>query len=1032
MPILLSRAPLFLVRAASCGLVAFLGLGLWLSAATLRAQGVATTDPLTPAEELAKFHVPPGFEVQLVVSEPAIHKPMNFTFDSRGRLLVTDTVEYPFPAKPGQPMRDTVKVVTIDERDGHATGVTTLVDGLNIPLGIAPVPGGTLVYGIPTICRYSDVGSDGKAQKREEFYSTFGMDDTHGMANSFTRWLDGWVYACHGFKNSSKVQGADTQPISMNSGNTFRMRVDGSHVEQHTWGQVNPFGLCFDPLGNLYSADCHTLPIYQLLRGAYYPSFGKADDGLGFGPTMMAHSHGSSGIGGVAYYAATQFPPAYRDTLFVGNVVTGKVNHDKLESHGSTYKALEQPDFMTCDDPWFHPVYLQVGPDGALYVGDFYNRIIGHYEVPLTHPGRDRERGRIWRVVYTGRGVKDAPATKPASSPGDIDQAPLERLLVLLGHENLTVRTLATHEIVDRIGRAAVGPLNVLLQTGGTNAWQRAHGLWALERLDRLAGPVARRMADDPDRLVRTHIMKCLAERSSWDTDTIELVREKLADSDSFVRRAAVDALARHPHTDNVPLLLAVWSSAPVDDTHLVYTVRMALRDQLRSPTAYKQLARLIESDKQVRERLANVSRGVPTEAAAEFLFASLEGDAQLPERAAALSHVIRYVAADRLPAAFTFAVAARGASADEQRQLVREVRKAAQARGVKLSDDVAAWSSDVARGLLAGTSEADVRAGLELVREVTGLPLYRECRELAALDSKFPAARQAALEACQAIDAAQTIALLDAVVKNTAEPLVLRQFAAQLLARSNTEETRSILARELVTAPESLAQSLAQNLAQTDQGAAALLALVEAGKASPRLLQHRVIATMLANRKVPDAARRIEVLTAKLPPIDAAVKQLIDARRKLVIAGQPDLPAGQAAFKKNCASCHRIGEEGARVGPTLDGVGVRGIERLLEDVLDPNRNVDQAFRTTQIVTAAGTIVSGLVLREEGAVVVLADNQGKEVRVPSAEIEQRSVGSLSLMPGNLAQVIPEPEFVQLVHYLMSQRQKPAEKDAAGK
>ena len=175
----------------------------------------------------------------------------------------------------------------------------------------------------------------------------------------------------------------------MNSGNTFRWRLDGSHLEYFTHGQVNPFGLTFDPLGNLYSADCHSMPVYMLLRGAYYPSFGKAHDGLGFGPTMISHSHGSTGIGGIAYSAAEQFPSEYRDTVLIGNPVTGRVNHDRLETHGSTRIAIEQPDFVTCDDPWFRPVNLQVGPDGALYIADFYNRIIGHYEVPLDHPGRD-------------------------------------------------------------------------------------------------------------------------------------------------------------------------------------------------------------------------------------------------------------------------------------------------------------------------------------------------------------------------------------------------------------------------------------------------------------------------------------------------------------------------------------------------------------------------------------------------------------------------------------------------------------------
>ena len=211
----------------------------------------------------------------------------------------------------------------------------------------------------------------------------------------------------------SEVQGKDHKPIHMQSGNTYRMRPDGSHAEYFTHGQVNPFGLAFDPLGNLYSADCHSRPVYQLIRGAWYPSFGKPDDGLGFGPDMVTHDHGSTGIGGISFYAADQFPEAYRGTVFVGNVVTNRINHDRIEWHGSSPKGIEQPDFVWSEDNWFRPVDIELGPDGALYIADFYNRIIGHYEVPLTHPGRDRERGRIWRIVYKGTDGKPAPAPVP-------------------------------------------------------------------------------------------------------------------------------------------------------------------------------------------------------------------------------------------------------------------------------------------------------------------------------------------------------------------------------------------------------------------------------------------------------------------------------------------------------------------------------------------------------------------------------------------------------------------------------------------
>jgi putative heme-binding domain-containing protein len=118
---------------------------------------------------------------------------------------------------------------------------------------------------------------------------------------------------------------------------------------------------------------------------------------------------------------------------------------------------------------------------------------------------------------------------------------------------------------------------------------------------------------------------------------------------------------------------------------------------------------------------------------------------------------------------------------------------------------------------------------------------------------------------------------------------------------------------------------------------------------------------------------------------------------------------------------------KGARIGPQLDGIGVRGLDRLLEDILDPNRNVDQAFRLTTLELKKGQQVSGLLLREEGQVLVLADPQGKEVRVPRAEVEERSVSQMSPMPANFADQIPEPDFYQLLAYLLHQQPPRTEK-----
>ena len=149
----------------------------------------------------------------------------------------------------------------------------------------------------------------------------------------------------------------------------------------------------------------------------------------------------------------TSFRKPYRGTVFVGNVVTNRINHDRIEWHGSSPKGIEQPDFVWSEDNWFRPVDIELGPDGALYVADFYNRIIGHYEVPLTHPGRDRERGRIWRIVYKGTDGKPAPAPdRRPIGPSRRSRSWSPTWLI----PTWSVRISAANQLVDRGGEPAI------------------------------------------------------------------------------------------------------------------------------------------------------------------------------------------------------------------------------------------------------------------------------------------------------------------------------------------------------------------------------------------------------------------------------------------------------------------------------------------------------------------------------------------------------------------------------------------------
>lgn len=971
------------------------------------APNVVTAPPRSPDDERKAFRLPPGFEAQLVAADPDIQKPMNLAFDHQGRLWVTDTIEYPWPVKPGEKGRDTVKVLEDFGPDGKARKITTFADGLNIPIGLLPLPGSppsAMVYTIPHVLRITDGG------KREPLYGTYGFRDTHGMTSAFTHSFDGWVYACHGFANDSALKGKAGQPVRMNSGNTYRMRPDGSALEQHTWGQVNPFGLALDPLGNLFSADCHSQPIYQLLRGGFYPSFGKAHDGLGFAPAMITGFKGSTAIAGIECYAADNFPKDYQGSFYVGDVMTNQLIRFELTYDGTTPRAKVVP-FLDSDDQWFRPVDVKLGPDGALYIADFYNSIIGHYEVPLTHPARDRKRGRIWRIVYTGKDHKGTPAPR-----ADFGKATVEELLGDLSHPNLTVRLMATNQLAHR-GTDAVkaAPAKALEEAAQRNAFSAAHLLWVRHRLGLLAPEHLRAAATHREEIVRVHACRVLSEIGEWKNDEAKLATAALEDASPNVRRAAADALGRHPAPAHLAPLLKLRKAVPATDTHLMHVVRMALRNQLKQADAWdhvKEEARLI----------ADVATGVPTPEAAAWLVKHIGAEkSSLGELEQFVHHAARHGGSETLGKLASLCAESESKNLPHQAALVRAATRGVQERGIVMGGNLKKWADGVADRLLDSTNAGERNLGADLIGQARLTAHQPRLATLATGKETPDHLRLAAMRSLVALDGVRNAGPLGAILMDATLPVPAREEAATLLARVNQPATREKLAAALPATEARLQTSIAARLALSREGGELLLRAVESGKASARLLQERSVTTQLEARGIPDLAARLKKLTAGLPPADAKLAALLKARSAGFRAAKPDVKQGAAVFEKHCAACHQIGGKGAKVGPQLDGIGLRGLERLLEDTLDPNRNVDQAFRTTHLRTKKGQLVQGLLLRQDGAVLVLADSQGKEQRVNEADVEERTVSNLSAMPANVTELVPEADFYHLMAYLLAQR-----------
>lgn len=1200
------------------------------------ARGVRTTDPLTPTEQRTKFSLPPGFEIQLVAAEPDINKPMNLAFDAAGRLWVTTSIEYPWAAPTNAPGRDRLMIFEDFAPDGRARKVTEFAGGLNIPIGIYPFrspssvgrgsgrapastdaagPAGAsphpetwkaIVWSIPHIWLFEDTDGDGKADQRTPLYGPFDYTrDTHGNQASFTRGFDGWLYATHGFNNDSRFTGPDRTPHHFNSGNTYRMRVEGTRLEQHTWGQVNPYGLTWDERGNLYSSDCHSAPIYQLLAGGWYPSFGKPHDGLGFAPTMMEHAHGSTAIDGALYYSDDLWPDEYKDNFFIGNVMTSRLNRDRIKFVGSTPRAVEQPDFVTTTDPWFRPVHNILGPDGALYIADFYNRIIGHYEVPLTHPGRDRERGRIWRVVYTGDRAKQraagslpadqrlagslpagasSPYLRPAALPNDLDG-----LINELGSPNLTRRLLAMSEIQDRFGDSAANILKQRLNRV-SDSRQALHLAWMLDRLGKLDTQQLGSELRHNDSLRRSHAFRMLTERgfssrsepgSSGTLPTRESAAARRAalqglnDTDALVRRCAAEALGAWRDAENVQPLLEAIATADREDTHLVYVLRKALRDQLNDDAIFREVAGRQLSARDARA-ISDVAVAVKSEPAGSFLIKhrqSFADDTDLSRRA--LQHAANYAppaALDELAAAIQRDSAG---DLDFQLTLFRAIRDGFVRRGVELSPVLKTWAGKHSLQLLDSvTGSADwanepiddmanpanpwgfnervqadtgqparlldsiVRGepltgrlmsrpftappqlkfflaghdgypdkpaqGKNLVQlrdattgEVLAIarPPRADAAQAITWDLSAYVGKQVRLEAVDADNAAAyawlafgrfepevvafptvapatvverqiAAAELALVVGNLADnkPLaeklfrLARETSADVTARAGAwkamnpyeasvadlvldrqvpfgwkvkimdaasfggiDRIQALREQIIKEAPQRVQTRMVMFSLRSVEDALALVTAMESGIVSPSLLRDQPLLGKLNNVGTPEVRERAQQLIATLPDADATIQRLIDQRRRDFASATPDKAQGQQLYTLLCAVCHQLGGQGTLVGPQLDGIGNRGVERLLEDILDPNRNVDHAFATTTLVLKNGDVESGLFRREEGAVLVLANAAGQEFTIPKADVAGRRESNISLMPANFGEALTVEQLNDLLGYVLDQK-----------
>jgi putative membrane-bound dehydrogenase-like protein len=529
----------------------------------------AVTDgPRTPEEQRHAFKLPPGFEMELVAAESAgLGKFIAVAWDASMRLWTMTALEYPVDANENKSASDALfarggrdRVVVFDDVYGADVGAAAkpriFADGLVMPLGVQPYRDGAFVQYGADIRFYRDSDGDGRADRHEVVLTGFGTQDSHLFPHQFLRQPGGGMFVAQGLFNYSTVRRPNGQSfadgsteVDFNQCKLAVMALDGTRFEAVTAGPNNIWGLTTSREGEtfLQEANDQGYPVIPYAAGIHVRT-GSKDRLRPYQPLMRAPlgppQMGGTGLSGLALaedgdglFRNVGQPAAATDKVFfLANPITGTVQVVKATDDGARPRFEKRSDFITTEDRWFRPVAMAFGPDGCLYLVDWYNKIISHNEVPREHPDRDKTRGRIWRVRHRDQ---------PRNAPVKLARLDERALLAHLGAPNALVARLAWLEIGDRRATGLAPELQRIAMDRAAAADRRLGALWALENLGTVESALLRTVAAEANPNLRREAVRIAAMQPRPEAEFRGIARTLAGDARPSVRAAVGDALRR-------------------------------------------------------------------------------------------------------------------------------------------------------------------------------------------------------------------------------------------------------------------------------------------------------------------------------------------------------------------------------------------------------------------------------------------------------------------------------------------------------
>ena len=545
--------------------------------------------PLTAAESMKLIQVPAGFSLQLFASEPDIVKPISFSFDERGRLWVIEAINYPNDVRNGEPGDDRIKIVEDTDGDGKADKFTIFADHLNLPTGLTFANGGVVVAAAPHMLFLKDTDGDGKADVRQILSTGWGIRDTHAGPSNLQYGPDNYVWGSVGYSGyDGEMNGKKLQFTQ----GTFRFRPDGSGFEYVTMSTNNTWGLGFSETFDVFGSTANNDPsFFVAIPNRFFEGVEGLPPPRGSGPGYQSAAQfysahyttpyirqvdvwgGYTAAAGHYFYTARAYPRDYWNRIaFITEPTVHIVAQGIIESQGAGFVTRDGWNLLAGAEEWVAPVHAQVGPDGAVWVSDWYNFIAQHNPTPMGYsngrgnayeqPLRDHTRGRIYRVVYN----RAAPAKKHSLTTTDT-----AGLLDALASDNMFWRLHAQRLLVERGQKDVVPQLVALVRNQsvdevGTNGGA-FHALWTLQGLGELASPsgggyrAAVEALKHPAAGVRKAAIMVLPKTAEAASAVVS--SGVLQDPDLHTRLAAVLSVAEMPDTPEIGRALYVEARKP-------------------------------------------------------------------------------------------------------------------------------------------------------------------------------------------------------------------------------------------------------------------------------------------------------------------------------------------------------------------------------------------------------------------------------------------------------------------------------------